>query len=411
MIRRDLSERLIASRQVAAMATAFMLPISTSGQAICVSIFAVLAIVGLDRERFIAVLRRPAAYLPVALVGLLLVGVLWSLLPWGAAFKWVGPYAKLLLIPLTMAVAFDERQARQIGYAFLAACLILLVLSLASILWPTGPWWWFKAPGIPVKDNAIQSACFALCAFGLALFAVKGWQDGERRRAAILFGLALLFFVDVFMIYLSKTGALVMLALIGLFALRTGGWRAVLGIQLAAFAIIVVAISVSVPAQHRLAEMLVDLGGLEGKQETLSTASRLDFWSKAATFVAAAPGLGHGTGSIRPLYQSMDATKPPPYGEAVADPHNQFLHVVLQVGAIGGILLIAMWIAHVRLFLGHDLASTLGLAVVLQNLIGSLFNSHLSSVTQGMLYCLAVGLVGGLVLRQGLVVPASRTTN
>jgi hypothetical protein len=37
--------------------------------------------------------------------------------------------------------------------------------------------------------------------------------------------------------------------------------------------------------------------------------------------------------------------------------------------------------------------------VVIQNLIGSLFNSHLSTVTQGMLYCLAVGLLGGIVQR------------
>jgi hypothetical protein len=36
---------------------------------------------------------------------------------------------------------------------------------------------------------------------------------------------------------------------------------------------------------------------------------------------------------------------------------------------------------------------------VIQNFIGSLFNSHLSTVTQGMLYCLAVGLLGGIVQR------------
>ena len=37
----------------------------------------------------------------------------------------------------------------------------------------------------------------------------------------------------------------------------------------------------------------------------------------------------------------------------------------------------------------------------LQNIVGSLFNSHLSTVTQGTLYCLAVGLLGGLVNRSG----------
>jgi hypothetical protein len=36
---------------------------------------------------------------------------------------------------------------------------------------------------------------------------------------------------------------------------------------------------------------------------------------------------------------------------------------------------------------------------IMKMFIGSLFNSHLSTVTQGMLYCLAVGLLGGIVQR------------
>jgi O-antigen ligase len=113
--------------------------------------------------------------------------------------------------------------------------------------------------------------------------------------------------------------------------------------------------------------------------------------------VKAAPLLGHGTGSIKPLYQSLEATRPSPYGEATPDPHNQTLHVVLQVGLIGGLILWAMWIAQAQLFLARDMASVFGQAIVLQNVIGGLFNSHISAVTQGMLYCLAVGLLGAVL--------------
>ena len=71
---------------------------------------------------------------------------------------------------------------------------------------------------------------------------------------------------------------------------------------------------------------------------------------------------------------------------------------MLQVGLIGGALLWAMWIAHARLFLARDMASVFGQAIVLQNVIGGLFNSHISAVTQGMLYCLAVGLLGAMMI-------------
>src|SRR5205085_9365039 len=115
-------------------------------------------------------LRRPAALLPVLLFLLLLVGMAWSPEPLGAGG--ITHYVKLLLIPLVMACAITPRQALQIGIGFLAGCLIVLALSWASLLWPSGPWSWFKSPGVPVKDNAVQSGCFALCAFGLMIGAV-----------------------------------------------------------------------------------------------------------------------------------------------------------------------------------------------------------------------------------------------
>jgi O-antigen ligase len=400
MTKYELSGRLVDARHVAAIATAFSLPLSTSGQAIAVSIFAVLALLTLDRARFNATLRTPAAYLPVALFALILIGVLWSAQPFGAALKWVGPYAKLLLIPLVMATAVTPKQALQIGYGFLAACVILLALSWASFLWPAGPWTWFKSPGVPVKDNAVQSGCFALCALGLAIGALRIWAQGDRRRAVAMTVLALLFFADVFLIYLSKTGAIMAAALLGLFVIHAGGWRRALIVGVAAVIVIGVALLASPQAQRRIAEINSDINASSGQTaagETVSTAARMDFWSKAVGFVKAAPILGHGTGSIKPLYQSMEATQPSPYGQATPDPHNQTLHIVLQVGAIGGLLLWAMWIAHARLFWARDMASIFGQAVVLQNVLGSLFNSHISAVTQGMLYCLAVGLLGALV--------------
>lgn len=421
MITGDLSDRLKTGRQIAAITTAFMLPVSTSGQAIAVSIFVVLALLTLDRERLVATLRTPQAYLPILLFALLLVGVLWSMQPLGMALKWVGPYTKLLLIPLVMATGFTRREALQIGYGFLAACLILLALSWASLLWPSGPWGWFRDPGVPVKDNAVQSECFALCAFALALGATKVWRRDNQARAMVMTVLAILFFANIFLILFSKTGILIALTLLGLMLLQDRDWPRMAMIALPAIFIMALAQLVSSPAQLRRDQVLTDLSALSGRQEavsgaqqnatpgqqksappppaeTVSTSSRLDFWSKAAIFVKQAPVFGHGTGSIRPLYQSMEATRPSPYGAAVADPHNQFLHVVLQVGLIGGLLLLAMWAAHARMFLGRDFASVLGLAVVLQNFVGSLFNSHLSQVTQGMLYCLAVGLLGAIAM-------------
>ncbi len=257
--------------------------------------------------------------------------------------------------------------------------------------------------GVPVKDNAVQSGCFALCAFALALGGVSAWVGGNRRRAAAMMILALVFLADIFMIFISKTGILMTGALVALFVVQAGGWRRSLLIATPIVLIAAIALWTSAPAQRRLEEIATDIHAVDsGKgtsEATLSTASRLDFWSKAVEFIEQAPLFGHGTGSTKSLYQSLEATRPSPYGEAVPDPHNQFFAIAIQVGLVGGVILLAMWAVHFSMFVGSGFVCALGQAVVIQNFIGSLFNSHLSTVTQGMLYCLAVGLLGGIVQR------------
>ena len=91
---------------------------------------------------------------------------------------------------------------------------------------------------------------------------------------------------------------------------------------------------------------------------------------------------------------------------ATVNPHNQMLVVAIQLGLIGTVTLLAMWVAHLRLFRGEGLISWIGLVAVVENMVGSLFNSHLSDFAQGWLYVFAVGVLGGMALRQAAPQPA-----
>jgi hypothetical protein len=57
-----------------------------------------------------------------------------------------------------------------------------------------------------------------------------------------------------------------------------------------------------------------------------------------------------------------------------------------------------MWIAHLLLFRGPGLAAWIGLVVVVQNVVGSAFNSHLFDFLQGWTYVVGVGVAGGMML-------------
>ena len=90
-------------------------------------------------------------------------------------------------------------------------------------------------------------------------------------------------------------------------------------------------------------------------------------------------------------------------GQVIANPHNQTLNVAVQWGTVGVAILLAMWVAHFLLFRGDSFASWIGLLVVVQNLLTSLFNSHLFDFHAGWMYVLGVGIAGGMVLKQRAV--------
>ena len=73
---------------------------------------------------------------------------------------------------------------------------------------------------------------------------------------------------------------------------------------------------------------------------------------------------------------------------ASTNPHNQVFAIAIQLGLVGALLLLAMWIAHLRFFRGGGMAAEIGLLIVAQNIISSLFNSSLFDFTQGWAYVL-----------------------
>ena len=119
------------------------------------------------------------------------------------------------------------------------------------------------------------------------------------------------------------------------------------------------------------------------------------------SFVETAPIIGHGTGTIRQQFRNSLASQDGAAAAPTDNPHNQILAVGIQLGLVGVAVLLAMWIAHLLLFVrGAGLTAWIGAIVVVQNIVASLFNSHLFDFTSGWLYVFGVGVAGGMVLRQ-----------
>ncbi|HMH98302.1 MAG TPA: O-antigen ligase family protein, partial [Bradyrhizobium sp.] len=126
---------------------------------------------------------------------------------------------------------------------------------------------------------------------------------------------------------------------------------------------------------------------------------RLEYWKKSLGFFTEAPVFGHGTGSTRALFEQAAVGQTGAHAEIIGNPHNQTLNVAVQWGAIGIVVLYAMWLMHLLLFRGDGLAAWVGLLVVVQNIFTSLFNSHIFDFHEGWMYVLGVGVAGGMMLK------------
>ena len=391
--------RLERAADLLAGAVLVSIPWSTTATAILIVLW-LLAVV--PTVHWLAVRRElwsPAGGLPVLFFLLAAAGMLWADVPWRERLGGLDSYHRLLVIPLLLAQFRRSGNARWIMLGFLASCTALLVASFAHYAWrqwvPDPDHW--TAYGIPVKDYILQSGEFQLCAFGLAYAAVDAWRTQRRRLAVALGAFAGVFLANIVYIVTGRTVIAVMPVLLALFGLRLFDWRGVLGVVLAGVLIAAAAWFSSNYLRTRVLGAWNEAYRYETQSADTSAGERLEFWKKSLRFVAAAPVIGHGTGSIREQFSRVVGTSGP--SSIISDnPHQQTLTVAIQLGLVGVLVLYAMWIAHLVLFRGGGLIGWCGLSLVAQNIVSSLFNSNLFDFSQGWLYVFGVGVLGGTVL-------------
>jgi len=401
--------RWMMTVDVVAVLLALALPWSTS----LVGIFGVVMVLAMlpffDAGGFVRLLRQPIAAAPVALFLLALAGTLWSDAAWGARLYAVGPTAKLLVLPFLFQHFSRSERGLWVFVAFLMSCALMVAVSWTVAFFPDLT---LKAKdvashGIFVKNYIDQSQEFALCAVALAYPIVMLARAG-RVALAVLFGLLALAFVsNMAFVIVSRTALVtmpIMLAVFGILHLR---WHTTLLIFCAAAIAAAVAWTASPQLQATVDKFRVEYQAYIEQGADTSIGERLEFYKKSLHFFAEAPLKGHGTGSTRGLFEQAAAGAPA--GSAAADvvgnPHNQTLNVAVQWGAIGVVLLYAMWLSHLLLFRGDGLANWIGLLVVVQNIFTSLFNSHIFDFHEGWMYVLGVGVAGGMVLNAGAAKP------
>jgi O-antigen ligase len=373
------------------------LPWSTSATAILI----VLWLLVLGPTLKVASTRREvmslAGGLPVLLWALAAIGMLWAHVGWNEAIQGLRGFHKLLVIPLLFVQFRRSQAAKWAIFGFFISALILLVLS-----WLTpypGLWGREKADvGVPVKDYIAQSGIFAICAFGLLGQAAEWRRGGQIHLALAAAFVAAGFIANIIFVATARSTLVVMLVLLVLFALRQFAWKGRLALGLLACVLVGLSWASSSYLRERVSHIAAEVEDYRASSAMNSVGLRLELWKKSIELVAESPLIGHGTGAMDALFPRAPPGPTDTELFVQGNPHNQILAVALQLGLIGAILLIAMWIVHLSLFRDGSSMTWFGLIIVVSNIVSSLFNSHLFDFTQGWLYVFGVGMIGGTLL-------------
>ena len=388
---------------VFAILAALTLPWSTSLVAIFVACWLGAVAWVMDWRAYARLLKQPICYLPLALVGLAVIGTLWSDAAWGARLHAIGPTVKLLVLP--GLIYHFERSSRGmwVFIAFLVSCTLLMLVSCLVAIDPSLS---LKAPGEPgdgrgifVKNYIAQSQEFALCAVALAYPVISLLRSNRIWQALALGAVSLGFVVNMVIVTVSRTAIVTMPIMVVVFALLHLRRRTSLIIIGLLIALAGVLWFTTTDLRWGPRRLLKEYQIYKTEQTVTSVGLRLEFWQKSLRFISEAPVIGYGTGSMRGLFErAATGYTDQPAGQVIANPHNQTLNIAVQWGMVGVILLYAMWLVHLLLFRGEGLVAWIGLLVVVQNIFTSLFNSHLFDFHEGWMYVLGVGVAGGMML-------------
>jgi hypothetical protein len=379
------------------IAVAVSLPWSTSATGILVALWLLALIPTLDWPSVRRELMTPAGGLPVLLVLFGIAGMAWADVSFVERWKGLDGFLKLLVFPLLMTHARRREIGMRVFLGFLAACIALLIASWALTIWPHLPRGSFT-PGVAVKSDIAQGVEFTLCAAGLVYAAFQNGRFNLITRLVLL-ALSCAFIADIVFIATSRTALVVIPILILVFVARQSGAK---GFAVAVVALLLVAASlwlISDNVRWRVGEIFTAIEQHKSSPKITPSGERLVFWTKSIGFVENARWFGHGTGSIAEMFRRSVAGQSGVAAEVSTNPHNQSFAVAIQLGLGGTIVLWAMWGSHLLLFRGKGFEVWAGLAVVLQNVVGSLFNSFLFDFTEGWIYVIGAGVAAGMVRR------------
>ena len=381
--------------QWAAVALGLSIPISTALDNLLLAVLlAGWLASGAWRDKWDAVRANRIALAALGLFGLLLAGTLYGERDPGDTAVTLRKYLDLLWIPLLVWVLRDPLMRRRALLALAASLALVLLTSfliMADIIPRVGFLTGHSGYPVVLKGRQTHGPLMAISAF-LSFHLALG--SGTPRMRVFWLTLAVLALINGTLVVQGVTGYLVFATLALYLGYVSGGWRGLAGAFAIAAALVTVLVLTPGVFQARVARLQSEVTQWQAgvSDKTSSAGTRIELYRASLAIIRDSPLLGHGTGSFPKVF--ADKVR----GQATApsrNPHNEYLHTLVQLGLVGLAALLYLFWTHWRLApsLASPLEHHLARGLVLTMAVGCLFNSWLMDHTEGLLYAWLTGLL------------------
>lgn len=338
-------------------------------------------------------------WLPTAILtalAFMALSMLWTSASGQQASHALAKHAKLLTIPILIALIRSRREALIALTLYTAGQLLLLGGSYLLILGVPLPWAPVRTPDriyalfSSYLDQSVITAIFAaLCWHLRHLVRREPW----RQLPVLISGLAL---VCVFFVFQGRTGHLVAIAMLSLMIMweLPRRWRFA---ALASPLLVLAALSVGSEKIHSRFSLLSQEVQAFASDGVINSSSglRLNLWHRATQAIGAHPLVGSGVGSWEHEFALLERSQgTDPSVDLGANPHQQYLLWGVELGALGLLLLVAILMSAWRDTLNVERNVRRAQQSVIVGLgVAALFNCTLYDALIGDFFCVTLGLL------------------
>ena len=287
------------------------------------------------RLKISRIMHHPVALSAIVLVGLFLLGMLYTSASSEQALKIFGKYNRLLFIPVLLTIFYEPLWRQRAYRVFLGVMIATLLVSYAQLLGiaPLGP---------PGQEYALIKGRIAHGFFMAVLVYLMATHFVHQPRWRWIWGVLIVLGINnVLFMNSGRTGYMILLGLMVLFTYQQWRWRGLLISVVASTMIAMIGFSASPIFKQRILEMSTDVQKyIQGDAEFTSVGGRMEFYQNSLQLIAKHPLLGGGTGSFKSEYAQLVKQQ----GVLSTNPHNEYLMVTSELGLVGLAALLMLWI-------------------------------------------------------------------